>query len=389
MTCSDSMFDKQISTVTHIAIDYKGGNSRELAQTRDLITYLHSLNLYENSQEAYMKQQILGKLDRCVKIWVQAATLYEGLDPISATEQNAKIYTYGSYRLGVNGPSSDIDILCVSSRYVCRNKHFFGNEPHCLEYILSRIPEITSILPIPDANFPLLKITLSGISLDLQHASLAFDNIKEDLALTENVVLRGIEENTAKTLNGCRVNDTLLSLVPNHKALIPSLKFIKEWAHWRGVCSNVLGYFGGINWAICVAYICILYPRASAARILLRFFYILRRFPWPQPLYLCQTQEDYLGFKLWDRREWIDGSASRRLRADRWKHAEDIIKDRSYADCMPIITPSYPAINSTAKVNFAAREVFVPQSIIVELVCQRILSPQSHQPTEWYRLLDP
>jgi poly(A) polymerase len=356
-----------------MAIDYKQGTPRELQQTRELIIYLHSLNLYESSEEVCLKQQIIGKLYSYVNVWVKFATLNEGLDRISASEQNANIYTYGSYRLGVHGPSSDVDILCVTSRYVLRDKHFFGNEPHCLEYILSQLSEVTKILPISNANLPLLKITMSGISLDLQHASLAFDNIKKDLVLTENIVLRGIDEKTAKSLNGCRVTDTLLSLVSNHKALIPSLKFIKEWARWRGVCSNVLGYFGGVNWAICLAYTCILYPRAPAARILHRFFYILQHFPWPQPLFLCHIQEFYLGFKVWDI----------------WKHAEDVIKDRYCADCMPIITPTYPAINSTAKTSLATREVLLGEFAIGEAVCKRILSSESQRPTEWYRLLDP
>ena len=39
---------------------------------------------------------------------------------------------------------------------------------------------------------------------------------------------------------------------------------------------------------------------------------------------------------------------------------------------MPIITPSYPAMNSTVKANFATREVLLGEFIIGEIVCKVI-----------------
>ena len=51
------------------------------------------------------------------------------------------IYTFGSYRLGVHNPGSDIDTLCIGPRNIRREEDFFN----VLGTTLKEHPEVTEL----------------------------------------------------------------------------------------------------------------------------------------------------------------------------------------------------------------------------------------------------
>jgi len=228
--------------------------------------------------------------------------------------------------LGVHGPGSDIDTLCVAPRHIDRSDFFKD-----LFDVLLQNPEVTELTPVPDAYVPLMTFCFCGILIDLLFARLSLSMIPENLDLLDESNLKNLDEKSVLSLNGCRVTDQILKLVPNILNFRTALRCTKQWAARRGVYGNVLGYLGGVSWAILVARICQLYPHASPSTLISRFFLVYEKWQWPLPIMLNNITEGELGlgFKVWNPKVYH--------------------KDRTHL--MPIITPAYPAINSTYNVS--------------------------------------
>lgn len=297
----------------------------DMSRTQELQKFMENSGLYESGEESLKRQEVLGRLDQIVKAWVKKVTEAKGYNEEMVEEANAVIFTFGSYRLGVNGPGADIDTLCVGPRHVTREEDFFGE----LQRILAELPEVQELHPVPDAYVPVMKFKFDGVSIDLLYAKLGLWVIPDDLDLSVLTLLQDLDEKSVLSLNGSRVTDKILHMVPNVQNFQTTLRCIRYWAKQRGVYSNVAGFLGGINWAILVARICQLYPTALPSLLVSRFFKLYSQWRWPNPVLLCPIEGGSLVLPSWDPRRNF--------------------RDRN--DLMPIITPVYPCINSSYNVS--------------------------------------
>lgn len=96
---------------------------------------------------------------------------------------------------------------------------------------------IEKCTPVPDAYVPIIKLEMAGISIDLLFARLILSSIPLNLDLKNNDYLRGLDEREIRSLNGTRVTDEILELVPQQKTFRFALRAIKLWAQ-REFCHH-------------------------------------------------------------------------------------------------------------------------------------------------------
>lgn len=304
----------------------------DFVKTKELSKALEPYKVFESEAELNHRMEILAKLNTLVKRWVFEVSISKNMPEQAAQKLGGKIYTFGSYRLGVHHKGADIDALCVAPRNIERSDYFTS-----FFELLRQQPEVTECRAVEEAFVPVIKMNFDGIEIDLLFARLSLKEIPDDFDLRDDSLLKNLDARSVRSLNGCRVTDEILNLVPNIENFRLALRTIKLWAKKHGIYSNSLGYFGGVTWAMLVARTCQLYPNATASTLVHKFFLVFSRWKWPNPVLLKHPENINLGFPVWDPR--IN------------------VPDRYHL--MPIITPAYPQQNSTFNVSESTKKVML------------------------------
>lgn len=275
------------------------------------------------------------RLQKLLVQLVQEVGKRKGIAPEILKDAGGRVFTYGSYRLGVYGPGSDIDTLMVAPRHVTR-EDFFNYMPDMIRKATTP-EELTELVPVPGISVPIIKLEIAGIPIDLIFCSLQIPSVKKELDLGDNNLLRGLNETDLKCVNGTRVTDRILDLVPQTRVFRIALRAIKIWASKRAIYGNVFGYPGGVAYAMMVARVCQLYPNATASVIVQKFFWLIKMWQWPSPIYLQQREKGPLGQPEWDPN----------------------VNPRDKHHLMPVITPAYPCMNSTHTITPSTKAVIL------------------------------
>ncbi|OWF51454.1 poly(A) polymerase beta-like [Mizuhopecten yessoensis] len=292
--------------------------------------------VFESDEQLAHRMDVLHKINNIVREWIKEVSRQKSNIPESKIDTfGGKVCTFGSYRLGVHTKGGDIDTLCVAPRHVERSDFFSS-----FYELLKQQEEVKDLRAVEEAFVPVIKMVFDGIELDMLFARLALPQIPEDIDLRDEALLKNLSEKCVRSLNGCRVTDEILHLVPNKESFRMTLRAVKLWAKKRGIYSNALGFLGGVSWAMLVARVCQLYPYAAPATLLHKFFMVFYKWDWPQPILLKPLQTDNrLSFPVWDPR--VNPS------------------DRFHL--MPIITPAYPQQNSTFNVSLSTRTIMMEE----------------------------
>lgn len=75
----------------------------DLIKTKELQEALKPFDVFESQQELDKRLVILGKLYTLVREWIKEVSLQHNMPESVAESVGGKVYTFGSYRLGVSG----------------------------------------------------------------------------------------------------------------------------------------------------------------------------------------------------------------------------------------------------------------------------------------------
>ncbi|KAI0199969.1 Poly(A) polymerase central domain-containing protein [Astrocystis sublimbata] len=295
--------------------------------TAQLLEELRRQNTFETASEIKKREKIITDLQRIANEFVRnVARAKEPHNEVLIRDARGEVFTYGSYCLGVYGPGSDIDTLVTAPRYVSR-EDYFKYFPDLLQQ-MAPPGAITDLTVVEEAFVPIIKFEYWGISIDLifsRIATLTQFPPNKQLELTSNEYLRGLDDRELRSLNGTRVTKEILNLVPEQSTFRTALRAIKLWAQRRAIYANIIGFPGGVVWAMMVARVCQLYPKATSATIVAKFFLVMKGWPWPIPVQLKHMEEGPLNVRVWNPK---------------------IYKADSF-HLMPVITPAYPQMCAT------------------------------------------
>ncbi|XP_071392815.1 poly(A) polymerase beta-like [Centroberyx affinis] len=309
-------------------------NEADLGLTQKLVETLQQYGGFEEELELKHRTMVLDKLKSLFNKWIKEMGQQKDLPTSLIEDVGGKILPFGSYCMGVHTKGADIDALCLAPQHVERTDFFSSFFEK-----LKNQEEVKDLRSVEEAFVPVIKLRFDGIDIDMLFAQLALPIVPKDLDLQDDGLLKGMNVHCRRSINGYRVAQEILNLVPNVEHFSLALRTIKLWAKHHNIYSNTLGFLGGVSWAILVARICQLYPNAVASTLVQKFFKVFSMWEWPIPILLKQAQDCKLNLPVWDPRVNLS--------------------DRSHL--MPIITPAYPQQNSSYNVSASTRAVMADE----------------------------
>jgi poly(A) polymerase len=355
-------------TPVYDPINLKEPTPTDLKIDASLKTYMDAEIKLETDEEMERRSKVLIQVEQIFLNWVRRVAIEVlHLSDDEARAAGGELFVSGSHKLGVREPGADIDTICVSPNF-CTREHFFSS----LKEDFNNHPLVSKFNAVETALVPLMEFDFDGVSIDLLFARLADNVVPAKLDILDDNILTGLDDATEKSLNGPRVTMMIAELVG--KAAFPNflivLRCVRRWAKRRGLYGNKLGYLGGINCNILVAFVCQLYPKASPSTLLARFFQVYSSWQWPKPVMLNYIKPNPTNIVGKQRNVWSPEAYPFHL--------------------MPIITPAYPAMNSSEKVSKHTRKIMQDEMMRAHNIVRTIISERDSQCNiDWGRLFEP
>ncbi len=249
----------------------------------------------------------------------------------------------GSARLGVQSPASDLDVVCVIPTYVSGETF--------LTSVQQRLQGLCRTQLILNAQVPVLRLQLEGISLDLLYARI------ENYQLARKTP-QNLDPTSLKAIVGCWEADVITEVVCQYVSLDTYrqlLRTVRAWAKARDIYSNTWGFLGGFSWALLCAFCCTFDKKleTSIEKLLANFFQILHHHDWQRAIALTDVGRQY---QVQSPRDWL-----------------------------PIVTSIKPCQNTARNVTCSTAQILHREFARGATLTQQILAGQE----KWTALFEP
>jgi poly(A) polymerase len=330
--------------------------------------------------EIYQREQTLSELKDIIKEWIVTVAKETGMEENLAKEEEAKIFTFGSHRLGVNSRGGDIDTLVLCPNYVDRNTHFFEE----LFTMLQKEQHVEELVKVNDPKVlvPVIKMKFHGIPIDLAFAKLDLPKVDKKLKnLNDQDLLTSMDEKMGYSMNGPRNVDFIIQSVDAKEDPLKisnfrtTLKLLKLWAKNKGIYSNAMGYVTGISLAILVAKICQLFPNLKPNKLVQKFFQYYSMWNWNEFPVKIEEIKTFEHLERFNEMQWYDPTSTIGMEKISQRKKDE------YTSPMMVITPAFPCMNSTKKVTRTNLEVIKDQLQQGKEIVQQ-------KPINWHKLFE-
>lgn len=317
----------------------------DVACETEFDSQLIALHLFEPAESNARRSHVVERLDMLVAGVAAAIGAEKGVTTAEAAAAGSKVLAFGSYREGVHGPQSDLDLIAICPAFVSREEFFV-----LMAAVLSNDEDgefkPAFVKALPDAYVPVLKMAMGGFMVDLLFARLPLPRLPplllqataapalpppvvrrrspvgpsaagvsasvtssavlsassassassappptsptsaQILSVLDDALVRRIADEgdpkSAVALNGVRVTEKILSLVPaaDQQSFQYVLVAVKSWAKARGIYGHMHGYPGGVTWAIIVATITRAKPGRPPLFLLRAVLFALVHYRW-------------------------------------------------------------------------------------------------------------
>lgn len=191
-----------------------------------LVAVLEDASFFEDLAATAGRHALLEQMRAIVNDWALDHMPPHALPKLSPEGCFALLLPFGSYRLGVHAAGADIDCVCVCTRDVAPHM-FFDSFPEHLRSLEQSGKGVQQVKCVADAYVPVIKFKFGGVDFDMLFAQLPQDSLPASLNLFDDALLQGMDIKSIRSLNGVRVTEMLLKIVPHVENFRAALRAIK------------------------------------------------------------------------------------------------------------------------------------------------------------------